>query len=432
MQYRISEPQKLQETIALPASKSISNRALVLHALSHSDETLLANVSACDDTFVMQRALALLKSASQQPATIDIMAAGTAMRFLTALLATTLGRHHITGSERMRHRPIGLLVDALRTLGAQIGYAGQTGFPPLDIEGRQLLGGRIDIPGNVSSQYISALLMIAPLMSRGLELHLTGHVVSRPYIRMTVAMMRHYGADVRWHGNRTICVAPKPYTPTHFEVEADWSAAAFWFEMTALCRHAGSEIRLPRLNRTSLQGDADVRHVFSQLGVGSRFVSESTGSTTLFLWKEAAPKAERLEYDFTRIPDLAQAAVVTCCMAGRPFRFSGLQTLRIKETDRIDALQRELQKLGVQIQAEPHGVLRWDGPERQADGTVGYLQPVPGTVIQTYDDHRMAMAFAPVALTLGAIVVNDPEVVSKSYPDFWSHLRQAGFGIEPI
>ena len=437
MKYLLTKPEKLGQTVVLPASKSISNRALILHALSGADNQSLHNVSNCDDTFVMRRALDLLGAehatavkpgADTTVPTIDIMAAGTSMRFLTALLSATPGCHIITGSERMHHRPIGVLTDALRRLGASISYEADEGFPPLRIEGRKLRGGRLDIPGSISSQYISALLMIAPLMAEGLELHLTGQVISRPYIRMTVEMMRQYGADIRWSGNRTLHIAPRPYTPVPYYIEADWTAASYWFEMIALRQQPTDKIVLPQLFSRSLQGDAEVRHVFRLLGVRSWFGTTASGETALHLGYSPTP-CTRLDYDFSRIPDLAQTVVVTCALRGIPFRLTGLQTLKIKETDRIEALRTELRKWGINIEAEDDSILYWDGPALQRQGDIAYLKPAAGTAIDTYDDHRMAMSFAPAAVCIDGVTINNPEVVSKSYPHYWDDLRAVGFGI---
>ena len=467
MKYRISKPAQLLHTAALPSSKSISNRALIIHTLSGASDDWLQHTSDCDDTFVMQRALRMLREertveqetnyrnshkekGAGEPPVIDIMAAGTSMRFLTALLSVTDGCHVITGSERMRHRPISVLVDALRRLGADIAYEGEAGFPPLRIRGGQLHGGRLEVAGDISSQYISALLMIAPRMTDGLELHLCGTVVSRPYIHMTVAMMRQYGARVSWRGNRTICVEPSPYSPIPYSVEADWSAAAFWFEMAAVSTDGDIHIRLPRLRADSLQGDAEVRRVFRMLGIQSRFEAASDGGKervkmetnhknshnekavpVLHVWR-SRQSCPRLDYDFTRIPDLAQAVVVACCMTGVPFRLTGLQTLRIKETDRIAALCTELCKWGVHLTVEDDCTLCWEGPKHQPGGASGYLRPQEGSAIDTYDDHRMAMAFAPAALCLKSVDINHPEVVTKSYPGFWQDLLQAGFQIKEL
>lgn len=424
MKYRISKPRNLTAEVTLPASKSISNRALILSALSGGGTRLLTNVSDCDDTTAMLRALTF-------PDTIDIGAAGTSMRFLTAFLSIGEGTHLITGSERMRHRPIGVLVDALRLLGADIEYAGEAGFPPLRITGKTLAGGEVCLPGNVSSQYISALLMIAPRLQEGLTLHLTGDIISRPYIQMTIEMMRAFGAQVDWtDNNSSICVEPKPYSATPYLIEADWSAASYWYEIVLLSESPQETATLVGLFEHSLQGDQAVATLFDQLSVRSIFLSAGSQQPKTTLIRRGELPA-RLECDLSPTPDLAQTLVVTCALKGIPFRFTGLDSLRIKETDRIAALQKELRKLGVQVEVEGDSVMSWQGPEQQAKGEVPYLHPAPDTAIDTYDDHRMAMAFAPAALVLDSIDINNPEVVSKSYPRFWQDMQDAGFDIQP-
>ncbi len=422
MKYRIFKPRNLSAEVTLPASKSISNRALVLSVLSGDGARLLTNVSDCDDTNAMLHALTW-------PETIDVGAAGTSMRFLTALLSIGRGTHLITGTERMRHRPIGVLVAALRELGAEIEYAGEEGFPPLRITGHPLHGGTVSLPGNVSSQYISALLMIAPQLQEGLTLELTGEVISRPYIQMTMEMMRSFGAQVEWRGENAIRVEPTAYVPTPYLIEADWSAASYWYEIVLLSDSAQETATLVGLFEQSLQGDSAVADLFARLSVRSIFLSVGSQQPKTTLIRRGELPA-RFDADFTRTPDLAQTLVVTCALKGIPFRFTGLQSLRIKETDRIAALQTELRKLGVQVEVEGDSVMSWPGPERQAAGEVSYLQPAAGTAIDTYDDHRMAMAFAPAALVLGSIDINHPEVVSKSYPRFWEDLKSAGFEIQ--
>ena len=439
MKYRIYRPKKLSGRVHLPPSKSLCNRALILNALSGAPLGYLTNISDCDDTLVILEALFLLDAEQQEhkvgqlvPA-INIKAAGTAMRFLTAYLCALpqTGKHILTGTERMQQRPIAILVDALRSLGAKIEYVGQEGFPPLRITGTHLRGGELCLRGNVSSQYISALLMIAPLLKEGLELRLKGEVVSRPYINMTIAMMRHYGANVKWKGPKVITVQPVPYRPTPYRVEGDWSAASYWFEMSLLAGRRCEALSLLGLFPKSLQGDSVVTEIFNHLSVVSHHVGNGDGHPTCRLVCKGWT-AKHLEWDFTKTPDLAQTLVVTCAMMKIPFRFTGLQSLRIKETDRIAALQVELRKLGVQIEVEGDNVIYWNGPKRQAKGDVPYLRPAPDTVIETYDDHRMAMAFAPTALVLGQIDIHHPEVVSKSYPAFWEDLIKAGFRIEEL
>lgn len=431
MTYHILPPSRLHGTVHLPASKSISNRVLVMQALTAhgTHDTTLLNLADCDDTRVMRQWL------DTRPDVIDIGAAGTAMRFSTALLAVTKGTHLITGTERMRHRPIGILVDALRELGADVEYTEQEGYPPLRITGcNHLEGGTLHLRGDVSSQFISALLMIAPTLRNGLMVELEGNVVSRPYLDLTLSLMRDFGADAKWADERTICVSPQPYQPRTFTVENDWSAASYWYEMMALSNMkrrttqpcdtlspcvAEDEIVLEGLFSHSQQGDSEVAHLFEQLGVRSEHMDGNR-----IRLKACTPSVARMDYNFVRVPDLAQTVVVTCCMMGVPFRFTGLQSLRIKETDRLAALQTELAKLGIHVRIVGDSEMSWDGSmgeRRQEDCHMA--------TIDTYDDHRMAMAFAPCALRLGGIAIHNPEVVSKSYPSYWQALREAGFNI---
>lgn len=406
MRYKLSAPSVVKSTIQLPASKSISNRALIINALAQGT-TPPCNLSDCDDTLVMIKALA------ENNETIDIMAAGTAMRFLTAYLSTVQGTHILTGTERMQQRPIQILVNALRELGAQIEYAGKEGFPPLRIHGTELKGNELTLKGNVSSQYISALLMIGPVLKNGLRLHLTGEIISLPYINLTLQLMKEFGAKAAWTSGNSIEVAPKPYTPVSFMVESDWSAASYWYQIAALSEQA--EIELMGLFRNSYQGDSRGAEVFSRLGITTEFTHEGV------LLKKSNRLVEQLNEDFVDIPDLAQTFAVTCCLLGIPFRFTGLQSLKIKETDRIFALKAELRKLGYLLQDAQDSILIWDG-ER--------CQPEAQPVIQTYEDHRMAMAFAPAALRFPEMRIAEPQVVSKSYPAYWEHLQQAGFQID--
>ena len=412
MQYTITAPQTINATIALPASKSISNRALIIHALSCGD-ILPQNLSVCDDTEV------IIDAMQRRPYEIDIKGAGTAMRFLTAFLATQPGEHVITGTDRMKQRPIGILVNALRYLGADIEYLGKEGYPPLRIKGRPLEGGYIEVAGNISSQYISALLMIAPTLKNGLQLHITDGAISRPYIDLTLWMMREYGADADWSDADTITVNAKPYERHEYTIESDWSAAAYWYEMLALRGNDESEVRFKGLMDASRQGDSIVKYIFSLLGVKTKYSTVESERFPTVSIKSHLCMLPRLDYDFSSVPDLAQPVVVTCALRGIPFRFTGLATLRIKETDRIEALKRELRKLGVVLTDRNDSELIWN--LERCEPT---MEP-----IDTYQDHRMAMAFAPAALALGSITINDPEVVSKSYPHYWDDLRRAGFQI---
>lgn len=413
MQYILTPPADLQADIVLPASKSISNRALILHALS-GGSIRPSNLSDCDDTRVLIQAL-------DHPAeTIDIGAAGTAMRFLTAYLSVTPGTHVLTGTPRMQQRPIGILVDALHSLGAQITYTANEGFPPLHITGNRLDGQEVTLAGNVSSQYISALLMIGSVLPQGLTLHLTGDIISRPYINLTLQLIKDFGAQATWTSAHSITVYAGGYRDTAFTVESDWSAASYWYEILALFLARNSDkrqqasIRLAGLFERSYQGDSRGADLFAALGVMTNFTPQgvvlSAGCTTV----------SRLDADLVDMPDLAQTFVVTCCFMGIPFRFTGLQSLKIKETDRIHALITELRKLGFVLQSETDGILSWQGERVQAETS---------PVIDTYEDHRMAMAFAPASQIIPNLRIAHPQVVSKSYPNYWEDLRKAGFEI---
>ena len=400
--------------IALPASKSISNRVLTINALSGNPNPP-EHLAECDDTNVMS---AWLKS---RPQTIDIGAAGTAMRFSTALLAVSDGSYVITGSERMKQRPISVLVDSLNQLGAQISYLENVGFPPLQIKGSpSLQGGELSLRGDVSSQFISALLMIAPKMKSGLTLHLEGDIISRAYIDMTMEVMREFGAQVDWISSDTIRVEHGTYNIRPYYVEGDWSASSYWYEILTLSDDIDC-IFLEGLFDESLQGDAGVADIFQLLGVTTDFIETADGMIMARISKKKK-NVKSISYDFVNQPDLAQTLVVTCCMMHIPFHFTGLSTLRIKETDRLTALRTELAKLGYDIVEENGSELIWDGQRRQL--TDEELRQVS---IDTYDDHRMAMAFAPCCLKLGSLAINHPEVVTKSYPAFWNDLQTAGF-----
>jgi 3-phosphoshikimate 1-carboxyvinyltransferase len=415
MQYKITAPERIQATINLPASKSISNRVLMIHALAGGD-TLPDNLSDCDDTEVIIRALAAM------PYEIDIKAAGTAMRFMTAYLSVTEGKHLLTGTDRMKRRPIAPLINALRYLGADIRYAGETGFPPLIINGKTLEGGRLEVPGNISSQYISALLMIGPALKEGLELHLMGEIISRPYIDLTLWTMQEFGAEAEWTDMDIITVRPQVYKSHPYLIENDWSASSYWYEMLALQGASGSSIKLKGLTDGSKQGDSVVKYLFSLLGVKTTFDNKEEGQPTTVTLTRHRCLLPRLDYDFTGSPDLAQTFVVTCALLDIPFTFTGLASLKIKETDRIEALKAEMKKLGYLIKDENNNTLRWEG-ERCTPS----LQP-----IDTYEDHRMALAFAPAACRFPGLRINNPGVVSKSYPHYWDDLRKAGFNIEEV
>ena len=408
MQIKVTAPAKIHTTIQLPSSKSISNRALIINALgngTHHPE----NLSDCDDTRVMIRAL------NDDKETIDIMAAGTAMRFLTAYLSVTPGTRIITGTERMQQRPIHVLVNALRELGADIEYVANDGFPPLRITGRELRKDTISLPGNVSSQYISALLMIAPVLTNGLTIRLTGDIISRPYINLTLQLMNDFGVRAEWTDDHRLKVEPQAYHSTPFYVESDWSAASYWYQIVALSKEA--EVTLPGLFKDSYQGDSQVAGIFRSLGVETIYKDKTV------ILKKNGKSVERLDYDFINQPDLAQTFVVTCALLNIPFRFSGLQSLKIKETDRMAALITEMRKLGYILHETDGSVLSWEGERCTTE---------EHPAIDTYEDHRMAMAFAPTCLALPEILINNPQVVSKSYPRYWEDLRQAGFIIKEV
>lgn len=385
----------------LPASKSISNRVLILDALA-GGKSQLDNLSDANDTRLMRELIG-----SESPL-IDIEDAGTTMRFLTAYFAVMGPRKTLTGTPRMQQRPIGILVDALRSLGAEIAYKKRDGYPPLEIGG---FGGqktnRLNIRGDVSSQFISALMMVAPTLPQGLTLELTGKIGSRPYIEMTAALMNRFGVTSSFVGN-TITVGHQEYQPCALSVESDWSAASYWFAFAALAGDA--EIRLPHLFENSLQGDHAIQKIMEPLGVRSEM-----DNGLLRLTK--TDSAENFTWDFSDSPDLAQTAAVVCAAKGIGGYFTGLESLRIKETDRIAALQRELRKIGADLEQEANG---W---------RVRPSESLPGRAeFDSYEDHRMAMAFAPLATKMD-VSIADPIVVKKSYPKFWLDVELAGFEI---
>lgn len=410
MNYRIIAPRRIEGEIDLPASKSISNRVLLLNALCATPGRL-SNLAQCDDTDAVLSALA-----QPDASEVNIGAAGTAMRFLTAYFATREGREVvIDGTERMRQRPIGVLVDALRQLGADIEYVEAEGYPPLKITGTRLHGGALTVSGSVSSQYITAILLIAPVIG-GITLTIEGEIMSRPYIDMTLALMARYGVKAEWREN-VIHVPAGEYTALDFTVEADWSAASYWWAMQAIVPQ--SRISLKGLEPQSLQGDSRIAELMSQMGVTGNWCGRyldlrSNGGVGCCCSTFA---------DLSGTPDIAQTLVVMLCLMGRPFRITGLRTLRIKETDRLEALRTELRKLGYVVKVEGDDAISW-----HFETTAAAASPH----ICTYHDHRMAMAFAPAAIRFPGLIIDDAQVVSKSYPLFWEHLRQAGFKIEEV
>lgn len=408
MNYQISTKIKsIKGSINLPASKSISNRALIINALCYSPYPL-RNLSDSDDTRVLAKAL------SSNSNKFDIGHAGTAMRFLTAFLAKIVGEWEVIGSERMQQRPIKILVDALNSLGAKITYLKKEGYPPLKIFGSHLSGKMIELDGSVSSQYITALLLIAPTLHNGLILKLNGNITSASYIDLTLKLMAKFGIQYSWEEN-VITVPQQNYFPIDFTVEADWSGASYWYEILSLCE--SGEVLLENLELKSLQGDANIATWFEQFGVIS-----SQQETGVLLAKTEDKIPKMLNLDFIENPDVAQTMACLCVAKQIPFHFTGLKTLKIKETDRIAALQNELAKFGAELKEPEHGALSWDG---KINPKMIKLNPT----IQTYHDHRMALAFAPMALAGYQLQIEDPLVVTKSYPGFWNDLKSLGFEI---
>ncbi|MDR2910996.1 MAG: 3-phosphoshikimate 1-carboxyvinyltransferase [Bacteroidales bacterium] len=411
MRYRISSLNKNMEgTVSLPSSKSISNRVLIIEALSNVPSKI-HNLSDSDDTKVLMTAL------NSNLNKFDIGHAGTAMRFLTAFLSRIVGEWEITGSERMKQRPIKILVDALNQLGAKIEYLENEGCPPLKIYGSYLKGQTIELDGSVSSQYISALLMIAPTIENGLVLKFTGNVTSRSYIELTLKLMGKFGIQYQWEGD-TIIIPEQHYSMFDFTVEADWSGASYWYQLLAMAEKG--EIILENLQLNSLQGDANIAGWFEKFGIIS--VQNKDG---VLISKIKNIQPENLVLDFIENPDIAQTMACLCVAKNIPFNFSGLKTLKIKETNRIAALQNELIKFGAVLTEPEHNKLAWNGEINSSS-----VQKIP--VIETYHDHRMALAFAPMALAGYNIEIDDPLVVTKSYPGFWEDLRKFDFKIEHV
>lgn len=389
-------------SIKLPASKSEANRALIIAALA-GGKSELHNLSEANDTQLLQR---LLKSDAK---VVDAEDAGTVMRFLTAYYAVTGQEKTLTGTERMCQRPIKVLVDALRELGASIDYLQEEGYPPLKIGNFKSTGKKkLTVRSDVSSQYISALLMVAPLLPEGLELELKGKISSRPYIEMTLSLMRHFGADANFESN-TILVPHQKYKPAVFHVESDWSAASYWYSIVALAKDA--EVTLLGLKENSFQGDSAIVAIMDRLGVYTTFTKEG-----IKLIKKHCEK--NVAFDFSDCPDLAQTIVALCAGLGVTLELTGLESLRIKETDRIQALQIEVLALGTSLEEISPGVFR------MKPGIINKQD----LAFRTYQDHRMAMAFAPIAL-LQPVQIQEPSVVRKSYPRFWQDMEKVGFEV---
>ena len=387
--------------LKITGSKSESNRVLLLQALYKG--LTINNLSNSDDSQLMEKAIA------SEDATVDIHHAGTAMRFLTAYFATRINKTTtLTGSERMQERPIKILVDALNSLGASIKYTKKEGYPPLLIQGKTLSKSVVHLKANISSQYISALLLVAPTLKDGLTLHLEGEITSTPYINMTLSLLNELGVQSTFESN-TITVRPFVGNVTKtFTVESDWSSASYFYSIVALSP-VGTQINISAYKPNSLQGDAILKDIYQKLGVESAFEG-----TVLSLKKVDTPP-KKLTLDLTNAPDIAQTIAVTCLGLQIDCDLTGLHTLKIKETDRLVALQNEIKKLGTSIQ------ITNDSLHLKSPSTLR-----SGAHIATYNDHRMAMAFAPLALKT-TLYIDDAEVVSKSYPDFWEDLSTLGF-----
>lgn len=415
MNFRLSHPTgKIQGRIRLDGSKSISNRALIIRALSGADFDL-PGLATAKDTVTMEH----LISSDQE--VLDVGPAGTTFRFLTSYLALKPGRQILTGSERMLQRPIGALVDALNGLGAKISYQDRVGYPPLVIEESNdwVSGGTVRMPATISSQFISALLMIAPKLPGGLTIVLEGKLVSPSYLQMTISIMEQFGIAVDFDG-QVIKIQEQSYQTDDFVVEADWSAASYHFALAALAKEA--DFYLEGLHQSSWQGDAICSTLFQDFGV------ESTWEGDLLHLKKTAKAKRTFTHDYIDCPDIAQTVAVVAAALGTPAVFTGLETLRIKETDRIQALKDELIKVGVAFFQLPGKLTGTDKETFMTDGKAVWSE---APSFATYHDHRMAMAFAPLAL-VAPIIIEDVAVVDKSYPDFWKDLAELGFVTEVV
>lgn len=398
---------KITKSVAITGSKSETNRSLLLQALYPNIK--IQNLSNSDDGEVMQKGLAINKGI------VDIHHAGTAMRFLTAYFASQAGKEvTLTGSQRMQERPIKVLVEALQSIGADITYTKNEGYPPIQIKGRALDKSEVSLPANISSQYISALLMIAPSLPNGLKLDLVGKITSVPYIKMTLGLLRQIGVESHFDGNM-ITVLPKPTVEeSTLVVESDWSSASYFYSIAALSE-VGSQIELSAYKENSLQGDSVLSTIYRDFGVETTFADNK-----ILLKKARECELETVAYDLANAPDIAQTISVTCFGLGMGCHLTGLHTLPIKETDRLGAMKTELEKVGATVDIDHESLT---------------LKPstriVSGASIDTYHDHRMAMAFGPLGLKT-TLNVNDAGVVSKSYPDYWKDLETLGFQVENL
>tara|TARA_B110000902_G_scaffold257755_1_gene326404 strand:- start:397 stop:1626 length:1230 start_codon:yes stop_codon:yes gene_type:complete len=403
----VSKGGKIKEEITISGSKSESNRLLILQNLF--PEITINNVSDSDDSIHMQHAL------STNTETVDIGHAGTAMRFLTSYFALKRGREVVlTGSERMQNRPIEILVNALKELGADISYEDKVGYPPIRIKGKKVTKGKVQINGNVSSQYISSLLLVAANLEKGLEIELLGKITSIPYIHMTLSLLNQLGIETSFEGNILKVLPKKSIQKQIVVVESDWSSASYFYSIIA-SSEIGSEIQLSAYKKQSLQGDSCLAEIYTHFGVATIF-----GQDCITLKKEKPSNLELLEIDLKNAPDIAQTIAVTCFSEGIACNLTGLHTLKIKETDRLEALKEELTKLGALISVTNESL--------HLEKSSKINQHIS---IKTYNDHRMAMAFAPLALKVPIKILN-AEVVTKSFQKFWDDMQQIGIEVAKL
>lgn len=419
------QEKKVFSTIKLPSSKSVSNRALIINALCGGCFKI-KHLSESSDTKTLEK---LLNDIKEGETTLDAGDGGTTFRFLTAYLALIEGKYILTGSDRMKERPIGILVDALIQLGAKIKFLGKWGYPPLEIIGGNLKGGRIKIDSSVSSQYMSALMMIAPLLKEDLNLYLEGGIVSHPYLEMTMKMMEYFGVPVHW-SHKHLTITPHNYKPKDYSVEPSWTAASYWYEIASFCDEAN--IILPGLYKENLHGNKILSDLYSQFGVETKFNSKGIILTV----NPAKRSAEKFAFDATNNPDIAQTLIATCAGTNKAGYFFGMDSLKIKETDRIAAMQSELSKFGISIDVTSKGTfhirpLIMNDDEENHEPIIFNPNP-PSEVISTFNDHRMAMAMAPLCIPFGNVIIDNPDVVRKSYPNFWLDLEDAGFIVERV
>ena len=415
MSYIIKKADKsLRGDIYLPASKSESNRLLVIDAILGSEDLQIKNLSTSNDTKVLTKALeALLRlRGTNISVTLDMEDSGTAMRFITAYASAINVKSLITGSERMKERPLSILVDTLRQIGGHIKYVDNDGFPPILVEGKRIKGGVIDIDATISSQYISALMLMAPKMTNGIIMYLKGDIASYPYINMTAKVMEYFGIEILMHKN-AIAIKKQQYSGRkEYVVESDWSAASYWYEMATFSEDV--DLFLHGLKKDSIQGDAVIAEMYEQFGVHSEFLENGVRLT------KTNNHCKHFNQDFINYPDMVQTLAVTCAGLGISGEYHGLHNLRFKETDRIHALHTELKDMGIKLDSFEDKIL-------MEKSGIKASRPV-----RTFADHRMAMSFAPLAIPLGEITVESPNVVNKSYPHFWEDLKKTGFTLEEI